>query len=381
MPGGLSRCFVTKIGVVAAVRGVGLRVPQGSIVGLLGPSGAGKSTTMRKQSGRSWNDAPPALVCEERHREVAPGALNRLVDRSIITAAARRSERPVGHGSALLCDTHARAERHRYHQEECVMSPDVMIEIRDLEVRYPTAYAVRGISLSIGRGEIFGLLGPNGAGKTTTLACIEGLRAPTAGSVRVAGFELPRQAARVKRLLGVQLQKTALFDSLSALELVRLYAALYDCYPSRAEAIALLDRFNLDDRVGARAGQLSGGQQQRLALALALVNDPQVVLLDEPGAALDPQSRRAVWALIREMQGEGRTVLLTTHSMEEAQELCDRVGIVDGGRLVALGAPGELIQRYAPPLPPAEAARRQPNLEDVFLALTGRGLAVTSEEL
>lgn len=261
------------------------------------------------------------------------------------------------------------------------MNPDVMIEIRDLEVRYPTVYAVRGISLSIGRGEIFGLLGPNGAGKTTMLACIEGLRAPTAGSVRVAGFELPRQAAQAKQLLGVQLQKTALFDALSALELVRLYAALYDRYPSRAEAIALLDRFNLDGKLGARASQLSGGQQQRLALALALVNDPQVVLLDEPSTALDPQSRRAVWSLVREMQREGRTVLLTTHSMEEAQELCDRVGIVDGGRLVALGAPGELIHRYAPPLPPAEAARRQPNLEDVFLALTGRGLAVMSEEL
>ncbi|MGB9634587.1 MAG: ATP-binding cassette domain-containing protein, partial [Chloroflexaceae bacterium] len=144
------------------------------------------------------------------------------------------------------------------------MTPDVMIDIKDLEVRYPTAYAVRGISLSIGRGEIFGLLGPNGAGKTTTLACIEGLRAPTAGSVRIAGFELPRQAAQAKQLLGVQLQKTALFDSLSALELVRLYAALYDRYPSRAEAIALLDRFNLGGKVGARAGQLSGGQQQRL---------------------------------------------------------------------------------------------------------------------
>jgi ABC-2 type transport system ATP-binding protein len=254
------------------------------------------------------------------------------------------------------------------------MTNQPMIDIADLSVRYVNLDAVAGLSLSVGRGEIFGLLGPNGAGKTTTLACIEGLRRPTAGSVRVAGYDVQRDAVVVKRLLGVQLQTTALFTQLRATELIKLYAALYNVFMSKRERIALLDRFGLAPKANARPDQLSGGQLQRLTLALAVVNDPQVVLLDEPTTGLDPQARRGVWALIRRMQTEGRTVLLTTHSMEEAQQLCDRVGIVDAGRLVALGSPHDLIARHAPPLLPDEAARRQPNLEDVFLALTGRGL-------
>ncbi|HMQ29878.1 MAG TPA: ABC transporter ATP-binding protein, partial [Chloroflexaceae bacterium] len=148
----------------------------------------------------------------------------------------------------------------------------------------------------------------------------------------------------------------------------------YERFPSRDEALALLARFGLAQKADTRPRRLSGGQQQRLALALALVNDPHVVLLDEPTSALDPQARRAVWAAIRRMRDEGRTVLLTTHHMDEAEELCDRVAIVDEGRLVALGAPDALIARHAPPLGPSEAARRRPNLEDVFLALTGRTL-------
>lgn len=249
------------------------------------------------------------------------------------------------------------------------------IHIHDLEVRYGTLHAVRGLSLTVGKGEVFGMLGPNGAGKSSTLACITGLVRPSAGRVTIAGHDVAAAPATVKAMLGVQLQRAALFAELTALELVRLYAALYDRYPSRAEALDLLRRFGLAEKAGVRPRKLSGGQQQRLALALALVNEPQVVLLDEPTGALDPQARRAVWREVRRLRDEGRTVLLTTHAMDEAEELCDRVAIIDEGRLLALGAPAELVARHAPPLSPQEAARRSPNLEDVFLALTGRALA------
>lgn len=257
------------------------------------------------------------------------------------------------------------------HQHQ---SDEPMIAIADLSVRYGALHAVRGLSLSVARGEVFGMLGPNGAGKSSALACVSGLTLPDAGSVRVAGYDVVRDPTPVKALLGVQLQRSALFAELTLRELVQLYAALYERFPSRDEALALLARFGLAQKADTRPRRLSGGQQQRLALALALVNDPHVVLLDEPTSALDPQARRAVWAAIRRMRDEGRTVLLTTHHMDEAEELCDRVAIVDEGRLVALGAPDALIARHAPPLGPSEAARRRPNLEDVFLALTGRTL-------
>lgn len=246
-----------------------------------------------------------------------------------------------------------------------------IIEVAALRVAYGGIPAVDGLSLAVAGGEIFGLLGPNGAGKTTTLACIEGLRRPDAGSVRVAGYDLARDAGAAKQLLGVQLQSSELFTELSLIELLELYAALYGCFPSRAQLLGQLEQFGLAHKARARARQLSGGQQQRFALALALVNSPQIVLLDEPTTGLDPQARRVIWALVRRLQAEGRTVLLTTHSMEEAQELCDRVAIIEAGRLVALGAPAELIARHAPPRPPEEAARRPANLEDVFIALVG----------
>jgi ABC-2 type transport system ATP-binding protein len=256
------------------------------------------------------------------------------------------------------------------------MQAEPIIQVQDLVIAYKDLRAVDGLSLSVQRGEIFGLLGPNGAGKTSTLASIEGLRRPDAGSVRVDGHDISRRApAAVKRLIGVQLQSAAMFSELRLTELLELYAALYEIFLSKAQILGLLDRFGLAQKAGARAEQLSGGQQQRLSLALAIVNDPRIVLLDEPTTGLDPQARRGVWALIRRMKAEGRTVLLTTHSMEEAQELSDRVGIIDSGKLLVLGTPQELIARYAPTLPPDQAARRAPNLEDVFLALVGRGLS------
>lgn len=256
---------------------------------------------------------------------------------------------------------------------------DPIISIEQLSVRYGPLTAVDGLSLAVRRGEILALLGPNGAGKTSALACVEGLRRPDAGRVIVAGMDVAREPAAVKALLGVQLQRSVLFTELSAAELVELFAALYGRFPARAAVLDLLERFGLAEKARARPGQLSGGQLQRLLLALALVNDPQVLLLDEPTGALDPQARRAVWSLIRGLRAEGRTVLLTTHSMEEAEALADRVAILVAGRLVGLGAPAELVARHAPPLPPAEAARRAPNLEDAFLALAGHGLVEDSQ--
>lgn len=259
------------------------------------------------------------------------------------------------------------------------MEHATVIEIRDLYLSYGAVKAVDGVSLDVRAGEVFGLLGPNGAGKSSTLACIEGLRRPDSGFVRVGGLDAARQPQQVKAMLGVQLQKSALFENLTAVELIQFYAALYDVYPSRADIDSLLERFGLAQKRRSRAVQLSGGQQQRLALALATINNPRVILLDEPTASLDTQARRGVWALIRRVQAEGRTIVLTTHYLEEAEALCDRVGIIDSGRLVALGSPRELVQRYAPALPPEEAMRRQPSLEDAYLALTGRSLTQSTE--
>jgi len=219
------------------------------------------------------------------------------------------------------------------------------IDIAGLEVSYGAVKAVRNITLQIYPGEVFGLLGPNGAGKTTTLSVVEGLLKPQAGRVAVLGYDVATQATQVKQQLGISLQSTAFFDTLKLWELVRLYAGLYEKMLTRAQILALLARFELQDKAQVLAQQLSGGQQQRLALALALANDPQIVILDEPTTGLDPQARRNVWDSIRQIRAEGRTVLLTTHYMEEAQELCHRIAIIDRGEIIALDTPGGLINQ------------------------------------
>ena len=299
-----------------------------------------------------------------------------------------------------------------------------VIEVADLVKAYPGVKAVDGVSFRVGAGEIFGLLGPNGAGKSTTLSLIEGLRRPDAGTVRVLGFDPATRPAAVKQRIGVQLQSTSLLPDLTALEQVALFARLYGRALNRAGALALLERVALAEKAGALPGQLSGGQQQRLALAL--VNDPEIIFLDEPTAGLDPQARHNLWDLVRTLRAEGRTVVLTTHYMEEAEVLCERVGIIDGGKLLALDTPGALINAMegtsaittAASLPAAalgalpgvrnvqtegvttrlqtdavpdtigallDLARRQgvalrdlhilqPSLEDVFLQLTGRSI-------
>jgi len=218
----------------------------------------------------------------------------------------------------------------------------VLVSVQDLHKHYGDLAALRGISFDILQGEVFGLLGPNGAGKTTTVEIIEGLRQPDRGSVCVCGLDPAQSNMALKERIGAQLQSTVLPDKMRVAEALHLFASFYK---RSASVQMLLERFGLAEKRHTFFENLSGGQKQRLALALALVNDPELVLLDEPTVGLDPQLRREIYALIEHFRGEGRTVLLTTHYIEEAERLCDRVAIMDRGQLVALGTPRELIAR------------------------------------
>ena len=218
-----------------------------------------------------------------------------------------------------------------------------IIEISGLVKRYGSFTAVDGIDLTVFEGEIFGILGPNGAGKTTTLEMIEGLRKPDTGTIRVAGLDAVADSDKVRRLIGVQLQSTALFDYLNARELIELFAALYGVDASKGRVDELLGLVGLEEKAGAPARDLSGGQRQRLSITLALVNRPRVAFLDEPTTGLDPNARRDLWQVIRDVRAAGTTVVLTTHYMEEAQILCDRAAILDRGRIIALDTPNGLI--------------------------------------
>jgi ABC-2 type transport system ATP-binding protein len=226
-------------------------------------------------------------------------------------------------------------------------SPEYAIKVKGLSKHYGEVSAVADLSFSVQRGEIFGFLGPNAAGKTTTLSILEGLRKADSGRVIVMGMDINTDANEIKRQIGVQLQSTSLLPDLTVFEQIQLFARLYGCQPGSAETIALLEQVGLDEKASALPDHLSGGQQQRLALALALVNDPEIVFLDEPTTGLDPQSRHALWEIIRALRDGGKTVVLTTHYMEEAEALCDRVGIIDLGTLVALDTPDALINRLA----------------------------------
>ncbi len=220
-----------------------------------------------------------------------------------------------------------------------------VIQVEHLSKAYGEVKAVQDVTFNVRRGEIFGLLGPNGAGKTTTLSIIEGLRRADGGSVAVLQMDIDQDAPSIKQRIGVQLQSTSLLPDLTAVEQVELMAQLYGKPVSREGALSMLDQVGLADKANAFPGKLSGGQRQRLALALALVNDPELIFLDEPTTGLDPQSRRVLWEMIQELQAQGRTIILTTHYMEEAETLCHRVGIIDHGQLIALDTPAALISR------------------------------------
>jgi ABC-2 type transport system ATP-binding protein len=213
------------------------------------------------------------------------------------------------------------------------------IEITGLGKRYGPISAIDDLSLTVGTGEVFGVLGPNGAGKTTTVEILEGYRAPDAGTVRVLGLDPTREGADLRPRIGVMLQEGGLYPGITPREALALFATYY---PSPRDPGALLERVGLLDAAGTLVRRMSGGQQQRLSLALALVGNPELVFLDEPTAGMDPRARLTTFELIEEMRARGVTVLLTTHAMDEAEQLCDRVAIVDHGRLVALGSPSEL---------------------------------------
>jgi ABC-2 type transport system ATP-binding protein len=224
------------------------------------------------------------------------------------------------------------------------MSP--AISCRDLRKRYPArpqpVDAVNGLDLDVHPGECFGLLGPNGAGKTTTVEILEGLLAPTSGEVEVLGLRWGKDEVELRQRLGISLQETRLSEKLTVRETLTLFRSFY----SRGlEPIRALEEVSLTEKADASVGKLSGGQKQRLAVALALVGDPELVFLDEPTTGLDPQSRRQLWDILRRFKSQGRTILLTTHYMDEAERLCDRVAIVDKGKVIALGSPSELIAK------------------------------------
>jgi ABC-2 type transport system ATP-binding protein len=222
-----------------------------------------------------------------------------------------------------------------------VTSAAPALAVRALHKRYGDVVAVEELDLEVGPGECFGLLGPNGAGKTTTIEICEGLLAPDSGEVEVLGRHWSTHERELRHLLGIQLQETQLAEKLTVRETVGLFRSFYRRGREPADVIALVQ---LEEKSRARVGALSGGQKQRLALACALVGDPQLLFLDEPTTGLDPQARRQLWELIGELRAGGRTIVLTTHYMEEAERLCDRVAIVDHGRAIALGTPRELVQ-------------------------------------
>ncbi len=300
-----------------------------------------------------------------------------------------------------------------------------VIRVADLKKYYGDVKAVDGVTFEVGRGEVFGMLGPNGAGKTTTIEVLEGLRPPDTGIVEVLGLDVRRHPESIKQRIGVQLQSVSLYPRLSVTELLDLFGSFFDRRVPTKDLIAAVD---LGERARAWSMNLSGGQQQRLSIALALVNDPDLVFLDEPTTGLDPQARRSLWDLIKGLRERGKSVMLTTHYMEEATELCDRVAIMDHGHILEMGAVPELIGRRFkeravffdsnPKLPADQLARlggvtraaqedgqtvlyssdvpgtigallatsdglsvephnlgiRQATLEDVFLDLTGRAL-------
>ncbi len=217
------------------------------------------------------------------------------------------------------------------------------IDVIDLKKTYGDTVAIDGVSFTVGSGEIFGLLGPNGAGKTTTVECLLGLRQPGSGTIRVLGMEHSTQSSGIRARIGAQLQTTGLLPQLTVREQIGLFANLF---PRGLPVDQVMDRVGLGEKAKAACKSLSGGQKQRLAVALALINDPDLVFLDEPTTGLDPQARRGLWDVVRDLKRAGKTVLLTTHYMEEAEQLCDRVAVMDHGRIIEMDSPGGLINKH-----------------------------------
>jgi ABC-2 type transport system ATP-binding protein len=246
-----------------------------------------------------------------------------------------------------------------------------IIQVQDLVKKYGDFTAVKGISFSVNEGEIFGLLGPNGAGKSTTLEIIETLRQKTAGKVFVDGMDLDREPEEIKKIIGVQLQTSGYYPLLNLTELIKLFSGLYN---QKADPDALLNLVNLKDKAKAKYKELSGGQKQRFSIATTLINQPKIIFLDEPTTGLDPQARRNLWDLITEIRKKGTTVIITTHYMDEAEVLCDRVAVIDSGKIIAIDMPDKLIDNLVASGFERKKEVKAATLEDVFIQLTGKSL-------
>lgn len=246
---------------------------------------------------------------------------------------------------------------------------NTIISVRDLKKSYGTFEAVKGISFDVYEGEIFGLLGPNGAGKSTTLEIIETLRDKTSGEILVNGLNLDKDKEQIKKIIGVQLQTSGYYPGLNLVELVDLFSGLYN-QPARAKE--LLHLVNLEDKAKNKYKELSGGQKQRFSIATTLINKPKIVFLDEPTTGLDPQARRNLWDLIQDIRSKGTTVIITTHYMDEAEQLCDRIAIMDEGKIIAIDSPDKLIDDLVETGFERPKQVKLANLEDVFIHLTGK---------
>lgn len=239
------------------------------------------------------------------------------------------------------------------------------IKISNLTKKFEDKLALDDLTLEIQKGDLFGLLGPNGAGKTTAISILCGLIKPTSGTAQINGYDVQKDAQKVKEQIGVCIQETAIYPYLNAKENLELFGKLYgmDAKAIKERSKLLLTKVGLTEDAKRLTSKYSGGMKRRLSLALALIHDPEIAFLDEPTVAMDPQSRHAVWDVIKEQKAKGKTIILTTHYMEEAEELCNRVGIIDHGKLIALGTPKDLI-----------AKNNVKNLEEVFIQLTGRNM-------
>jgi ABC-2 type transport system ATP-binding protein len=248
---------------------------------------------------------------------------------------------------------------------------ETIISVKNLVKNYGNFQAVKGISFDVQEGEIFGLLGPNGAGKSTTLEIIETLRTKTSGQVLVDGLDLDKRPDDIKKIIGVQLQASGYYPGLNLIQLIELFCGLYN---QQVDPYELLDMVNLREKAKAKVKELSGGQKQRFTVATTLINKPRIIFLDEPTTGLDPQARRSLWELVKQIREKGTTVIITTHYMDEAEYLCDRVAIIDNGKIVALNSPDKLIDELVAGGFERKKEIKMANLEDVFINLTGHSL-------
>ena len=245
----------------------------------------------------------------------------------------------------------------------------IIISVKNLKKNYGNFEAVKNISFDVYEGEIFGLLGPNGAGKSTTLEIIETLRDKSAGEVFVNGFNLDKDPDKIKKIIGVQLQTSGFYPGLNLIELIELFGGLYN---QPVKPVELLTLVNLKDKAKNKYKELSGGQKQRFSIATTLINQPKIIFLDEPTTGLDPQARRNLWELIKDIRQKGTTVILTTHYMDEAEQLCDRVAILDEGKIIAINSPDKLIDELVASGFERPKITKSASLEDVFIHLTGK---------